>query len=66
MRTVPPLLPTSIRYEVVPGREGLWTATIDTSAGRISATRHSLHETREALETQAREVMRGRRGGDDG
>jgi hypothetical protein len=65
MRTVPPLLPQMITYDVVPGRDGLWTATIETSAGRISATRHSLHETREALETQAREAIRGRRGGDD-
>jgi len=53
-----------ITYDAVPGRDGLWTATVETSAGRISATRHSLHETLEALEIQAREVFRGQHGGD--
>ena len=52
----PASLPSAITYESVPGRFGLWTATIDTSAGRISVTRPSLRETREALECRLRDL----------
>ena len=60
-----PILPPMITYGAVPGRESLWTATIDTGSGLVSATRHSLHETREALEVAAREALRRGRSGDD-
>jgi hypothetical protein len=53
-----PGLPATITYESVPGRWGYWTATIETSLGRISATRPSLHETRDALESQLRDLQR--------
>ena len=59
-----PLLPPMITYDAIPGREGLWTATINTSAGKVSVTRHSLHETRDALETKVREALHGQRDGD--
>ena len=49
-----PALPAAITYESVPGRSGYWKATIETSEGPISATRPSLGETREALESQLR------------
>jgi hypothetical protein len=49
------LLPPQITYESVPGRFGLWTATIETPAGRITATGHSLQDTRRALEMRIRE-----------
>jgi hypothetical protein len=51
-------LPPTITYESVPGRWGYWKATIDTDDGPISATRPSLHETRDALESQLRELRR--------
>ena len=52
-------LPPHITYESVPGRWGYWKATIETSEGPISATRPSLHETRDALESQLRALRAG-------
>jgi hypothetical protein len=54
------MLPRTITYETVPGRWGFWTATIETSAGRISVTRPSLRETREALEDEMRDLSRAK------
>ncbi len=55
-----PALPATITYDLLPGRDSLWTATIHTGAGRVSATCHSLHETRDALESQLRELARAK------
>jgi hypothetical protein len=47
-----------ITYDAIPGGEGCWRATIATSVGRVSATGHTLDETRNALERNLRDLRR--------